>query len=927
MIKKLMNSGGLLLLFFITFASIGALYSQPVAADDDRVVRDERAYWNRGDILVQAFVDSSSEVTCDDFRTSNPAASMKDCLADTAPEPVKSTLDKLKDSDVSTDRETATPSNGGAKTTFTADLGTENEVKIECIAQSGSLKCTLEYATIHSSLYTSRGFDNGETVFLSDDRDEKLFVNRTIQRTDNGYDDLDKDIVGEVYLTWQENAFYYETDKQYEKLRDDYVEKCQKDRGGGDCATTLERAHGAFTQIWRTCVVASGVLGTDTQNAANCLLANAGVKLNTSAVLEDLPDDPSRYTDTASCGISTMGYVLCPIMRFLGNAADTMFGLVKNLLTVAPLDPNGEGGQNAQRAWRVFVNIANVVFIILFMLIVFAQLTNFGISNYGIKRLLPRIIIGAILVNASFYICILAIDISNVLGDSIQKVMVIINDEVFSSVNEKVLLTADMETSGGNESGWEFITDKILMAGVIAGGVVATAAMVFMFIPIMTAVVLAGITVVMTLIVRYGLILLLTIIAPIAFALYLLPNTQKWFTKWRTMFISLLMLFPIVSAVFGLSTLAANIVMQVASAQDAQMLAIFALAIQAIPLAVTPIILKSGGQLLGSIGGSIKNNNLFGKARGFSKDSQTNLNKRMQRRALEGKAVPFGRTMRFAQRNKSKATQRKATLRRMEAEHFSNYLNGAEGSGGERTSAYERFKGRVSEDYTPKTKGEILQDQMAAVGDAGAKDRAAAYALSSQHSILTDEIKANKLTMSGEDPEESARKVEQAVQQRTGSQDHGGADANMLANISHIGDTGDGLAMRSVVENSGSMTETERNYTAQTASKTSVFMQDPDAQHAIAAGRVSSREDFNRQIVEPMVTRGNFSAATVKRMDTEDKQMLHEAYTSGHLSPEAMESIRDVAGQSLDNSKVSKTLTPGKETENFKAMAGRNPGQ
>ena len=68
-------------------------------------------------------------------------------------------------------------------------------------------------------------------------------------------------------------------------------------------------------------------------------------------------------------------------------------------------------------------DFANIIFIIGFLIIVFSQLTSFGVSNYGIKRLLPKIIIAAILVNVSFYICAIAVDLSNILGNSLRGIL------------------------------------------------------------------------------------------------------------------------------------------------------------------------------------------------------------------------------------------------------------------------------------------------------------------------------------------------------------------------------------------------------------------------------------------------------------------------------------------------------------------------
>ena len=71
-------------------------------------------------------------------------------------------------------------------------------------------------------------------------------------------------------------------------------------------------------------------------------------------------------------------------------------------------------------AWTTFQTIANVVFIILLLFVIFSQLTGVGIDNYGIKRILPKLIVVAILVNLSYLICVVCVDLSNILGSSLK---------------------------------------------------------------------------------------------------------------------------------------------------------------------------------------------------------------------------------------------------------------------------------------------------------------------------------------------------------------------------------------------------------------------------------------------------------------------------------------------------------------------------
>ena len=891
----------------------GVVYAQE--ADEGRI------YWDRGNLLVKSRSGDSVKTTLPCFvrremtQGRDPADAAVECLeAAGIPGDVIDSVRTLR----------------GTTEFDDGDLGKWDSKppgikKLDCwqdVDDPTPPSCRIEYVSIREDVFVSNGVDAGGTaIFISPDGGKRrIYVNGTVQDTDD-MDDIPNGtrILGTSSMTWQENSFYHIMEPEFEPTRDKFVKNCQKHRDREDCGTTKEQAHGAFTQIWRTCVVATGSVQADISNASNCLREYTGVKLNLEELLSKVPNDPQQYLDTKNCGIKTAGYILCPLLNFMAGAADGMFDVLTRFLHVTPLDPEGESGKNAQIAWKVFVNIANIVFVILFMMIVWSQVTGLGFNNYSIKRMLPRLIVGAVLVNASFYICIGAIDLSNILGKELQRVMVLVNDQVTETVEGAHTLSADMTArpSFGDSGGWSETIQGILAAGVVAGGLVAaTAAVVFTFIPVLTAVILAIVTVALTLIIRYGLILILTIVSPIAFALYFLPNTQKWFTKWRTLFTSLLLLYPIISLVFGLSTLAANIIMNVASAQNAQILAMFALAIQAIPLVVAPIIMKSGGQMLGNIGNNIRNNKLFNNTRGYAGGAQKAVNNKMKARALEGKSVPFGRTIRAAALSKAKGEKLKATAGRERARHVTDYMNGVAGSGGEKASIYERAKAAWvnrnmdaddPERYNPKSKGEKYQDRMLGIGDEESKDRAAAYAFSAQHKAVAEEIKAHSVVSSGKSPEEITREINQRAANDMRSED---VDSGMLADATALMQSGDALQGRLVIEMSGeTMSDTERQMLVDSMQKNSYFMAHPDAQQAVKNGKLTGRSSYHKRVIEPNITGGTFSASDIKSMSSNDRQILTEAYHSGDLSPEASRIIEGAARDAVKNDKVSKHLS------------------
>ena len=70
------------------------------------------------------------------------------------------------------------------------------------------------------------------------------------------------------------------------------------------------------------------------------------------------------------------------------------------------------------------MNAANIIFAIALAVVILSQITGFGVSNYGIKKMLPTLIMVAVLVNLSFFLCQLAVDVSNITGYGIKKIFV-----------------------------------------------------------------------------------------------------------------------------------------------------------------------------------------------------------------------------------------------------------------------------------------------------------------------------------------------------------------------------------------------------------------------------------------------------------------------------------------------------------------------
>jgi hypothetical protein len=297
-----------------------------------------------------------------------------------------------------------------------------------------------------------------------------------------------------------------------------------------------------------------------------------------------------------------IGWVVCPVTNFLAGAMDWLFQILSGFLTVRPAQTNAENA--LYRAWSVMRNFANIAFVIGFLIIIYSQLTSLGISNYGIKKILPRLIIAAILVNVSYWICAIAIDLSNILGYSLQN--------IFISLRNTII--------GAEGNSWDVVSWQSIGGFILSGGTAATAGIVgihalaagtaggalFLLLPILVGVLMAVLVALLIMAARQAIITILVIIAPLAFVAYLLPNTEKYFDKWRGLFITMLVMFPIFSLLFGGAQLAGIAIIQNA---DSINLIILGMAVQIAPVVVTPFLIKFSGSLLGRIAGMVNNPN------------------------------------------------------------------------------------------------------------------------------------------------------------------------------------------------------------------------------------------------------------------------------------------------------------------------------
>ncbi len=288
-----------------------------------------------------------------------------------------------------------------------------------------------------------------------------------------------------------------------------------------------------------------------------------------------------------TCIVDGVGWIICPVVTFLAKITDQAYKIVSGLLEIQPLKVNGDPG--LYTAWSIMRNFANVAFVIVFLVIIFSQITGAGISNYGIKKMLPRLIIAAVLVNVSYWICAIAVDLSNIAGASIYSLL--------TGVQEDVALAGPNSGIFASGQGWAGV------AGLVLAGGLATATLLYVtlaaMLPILIAILATILSVFLALILRQALVIVLIVLSPLAFVAYLLPNTESLYKGWKSLGQILLLMYPIVGLLFGGSALASTVIMTSSEEWYIQMAGA---ATAIIPLAAVPTLVTKFNSVAGRLG-------------------------------------------------------------------------------------------------------------------------------------------------------------------------------------------------------------------------------------------------------------------------------------------------------------------------------------
>lgn len=430
-----------------------------------------------------------------------------------------------------------------------------------------------------------------------------------------------------------------------------------------------------------------------------------------SDILENTlsPSELDRGATNCTKDASGWGWFACGLNKAAGGITAFVYPKIQELMMT---DPAIFEASTMHTAWSRFQVFANIILVVIIMVMIVSQITGMGISNYGIKKNLPRVVAMVLVLNLSFFLCRMAIDIANIIGDGIGAVF----DGLAAAAKAKI--DFDALADGSSKT---LMTAKIIGGGVITGisaffaTKTALASGQSITLLIMTALLAAiiGLLMLLTIIqLRKALIIILTVTSPVAVLLYVLPGTKKLFNQWFGLFKGLLFAYPVCALLVKGGNFASMILtaaMGVANEDGSPnfFTMIIAVAASIVPIFLIPnMIIKSAGalgaklqglarKLSGSLSGGLRNSKIGQRLDRGAKERSNRMKAGINRNGDKAKLGRLTRSRSERQRmDAAKRAQQDRALHRSEdnAGEMANYeeMEQIANATEERLSSYDK---------------------------------------------------------------------------------------------------------------------------------------------------------------------------------------------------------------------------------------------
>lgn len=239
-----------------------------------------------------------------------------------------------------------------------------------------------------------------------------------------------------------------------------------------------------------------------------------------------------------------IGLFSCDIMMWvLEKIKDLQQWIVDLLFETDPLVVDGTDNP-IYKIWSNIRNVANALLVVAFMAIIFSLALSVNVDAYTIKRLMPKLLVAVVAVQASYLISGLMVDATNILGQGLQGLTDITLDNLD--------IDGEWKTEGRLGA---TAASGVLILGAVSGTLLSLGVLAPIF--LLLFLVMLGAFIIVAL--RDVFIILFVVLSPLFFLANLLPATEKWFKFWWSNFARLLLMYPFMILMIQIANLAALI--------------------------------------------------------------------------------------------------------------------------------------------------------------------------------------------------------------------------------------------------------------------------------------------------------------------------------------------------------------------------------
>jgi hypothetical protein len=246
----------------------------------------------------------------------------------------------------------------------------------------------------------------------------------------------------------------------------------------------------------------------------------------------------SPLGEALSGAINTLGqwiqfslkFTMDQIGSLLGKTPDYVIGPIGCKATaVAPCGMLGP--------WTAMRNIGLTLLVVALILIAFANVLQIDIEQYGLNRMIPKIIISILLAFGSWIIVTFFFDFTKA-----------IQDQALSLLGT---------SSGGGYGGLNFM-QSLTISTPGAGNILSNTGSVLLMLVIAVGVLVCGVILMFTLVLRIVMLAFLLAVAPIAFILNIVPFTSSMYKQWWNEFFKWMFMGPIALVIIALGAVMAS---------------------------------------------------------------------------------------------------------------------------------------------------------------------------------------------------------------------------------------------------------------------------------------------------------------------------------------------------------------------------------